>query len=172
MAACYRKDEAADAEIYMDAIAAVLACYPDRVIEKVTDPRYGLPCKCQWLPTVKEVKDACESEMESERAEVRSQRMAADAEAQIAARRAWEASRAKPRPTVEEMKAKYGPNWGLNSEDTEAARERRQKHLDSIAKANRVIFERECEAAGIDPARGVSPSLIKLMQEKRASDAA
>jgi len=29
--------------------------------------------------------------------------------------------------------------------------------------ANRRLFERECAAAGIDPARGVSPSLLKTL---------
>ncbi len=35
--------------------------------------------------------------------------------------------------------------------------------LAKIAKANDVFFARECADAGIDPARGVSPSLLKLL---------
>ena len=42
------------------AIAATLAEYPKEVIEYITDPRTGLPAKLKWLPTVAEVREACE----------------------------------------------------------------------------------------------------------------
>jgi hypothetical protein len=42
------------------AVAATLADYPPDVIEYVTDPRTGLPAKCKWLPSVAEVREACE----------------------------------------------------------------------------------------------------------------
>jgi hypothetical protein len=45
------------------ALAAVLSCYPQPVVYRVTDPRSGLPGRSQWLPTVAEVKAACEAEM-------------------------------------------------------------------------------------------------------------
>lgn len=35
-----------------------------------------------------------------------------------------------------------------------------------IEEANRRVFLRECEAAGVDPALGVSPSLLKTMERK------
>jgi hypothetical protein len=35
--------------------------------------------------------------------------------------------------------------------------------LEKIADANKRMFRRECKAAGVDPARGVSPSLLKLL---------
>lgn len=60
MFACYRKAEATDPEIYAAAVAAVLSDYPQAVIDYVTDPRTGLPVKSKWLPTVFEVKQACE----------------------------------------------------------------------------------------------------------------
>ena len=44
----------------------------------------------------------------------------------------------------------------------------RQKRLEAAAKfteANaRYFFERECRAEGIDPAYGVSPSLLKIIR--------
>jgi hypothetical protein len=33
------------------------------VIDYVTDPRSGLPSSCSFLPTVKEVRDACDARM-------------------------------------------------------------------------------------------------------------
>lgn len=62
MFGCYRKGDANDPDTYTAAVAAILAEYPVEVIKAVTDPRTGLPRKVSWLPTVKEVSDACEDE--------------------------------------------------------------------------------------------------------------
>lgn len=58
---CYRKGDANDPEIYTAAVAATLAEYSQEVVEYVTDPRTGLPAKLKWLPSVAEVREACES---------------------------------------------------------------------------------------------------------------
>ena len=57
---CYRKGDAADPEIYVTAIAAVLERYPARVVEEVSDPRTGIAGRSNWLPTVAEVRTECE----------------------------------------------------------------------------------------------------------------
>lgn len=46
-----------------------------------------------------------------------------------------------------------------------AAADAKQKAvlLGKIAEANDRLFVKECAAAGVDPARGVSPSLLKLL---------
>jgi len=59
---CYRAGDANDPEVYTAAIIAILSDYPDEVQRTVTDPRAGLPARVQWLPTPKEVKDACDAE--------------------------------------------------------------------------------------------------------------
>ncbi len=59
LCACYRKDEAVNPEVYAAAVEAVLSDYPREVIEYVTDPRTGLPKRCAWLPSIKEVHDMC-----------------------------------------------------------------------------------------------------------------
>ena len=64
MFGCYRKAEASDPEIYAAATAAVLSEYPQDVIDFVTDPRTGLPVTSKWLPSVFEVKQACENRRE------------------------------------------------------------------------------------------------------------
>lgn len=56
--ACYRKDEAADPEVYCAAVAAVLGDYPRDVIDYVTDPRTGLPSKQKFLPNIAEISSA------------------------------------------------------------------------------------------------------------------
>ena len=62
MFGCYRKGDANDPDTYTAAVAAVLAEYPAEVIKAVTDPRTGLPRKVSWLPTVKEISDACDAQ--------------------------------------------------------------------------------------------------------------
>ena len=51
----------------MAAVTAVLSRYPRDVIKNVTHPATGLPVKSDFLPTVKEVFDACEGLMQSRR---------------------------------------------------------------------------------------------------------
>ena len=67
----YRKGDAEDPDVYTSAVAAVLAQYPESVVRRVTDPRGGLPGTSQWLPTVHEVRAACEREMAPERERMR-----------------------------------------------------------------------------------------------------
>lgn len=62
MLACYRKDETSNPDEYVAAGAAVLSEYDLVIVDYVTDPRTGMPSKVQWLPTVKEIRDSCESE--------------------------------------------------------------------------------------------------------------
>lgn len=105
---CYRTGDANDPDTYVAAIAATLARYSETIITDVTHPVSGLPSKKSWLPTVKEVFDACEEEDEKVRHAIARERRIRE---QLAAR---EQDDARPRPTMEELKAKYGENWGLN----------------------------------------------------------
>lgn len=57
---CYRMGDANDPEVYTAAIIAIFSDYSEEVMRDVADPRRGLPSKIQWLPTVKEVREACE----------------------------------------------------------------------------------------------------------------
>jgi hypothetical protein len=51
-----------------------------------------------------------------------------------------------------------------------AEAERHQAGLKAIEEANRRVFERECAAAGIDPAAGVSPSLLRALEQDHIPD--
>src|SRR5258706_8668910 len=61
---CYRTGDANDPETYVAAITAILARYPEEGITTVTHPATGLPSKKTWLPSVKEVADACDEALE------------------------------------------------------------------------------------------------------------
>lgn len=103
----------------MAAITAVLAHYPEDIITRVTHPVTGLPSKIGWLPTVKEVHDACD---EAAGPAVRQQQRERQVAELMAEREAIEAQRGQVRPTMEEMKAKYGPDWGLDLDPGKADR--------------------------------------------------
>lgn len=158
---CYRKGDAADPDTYVAAIAAVLSEYPPEIIRRATDPRTGIASQWKWLPAVAEVKEFCEAEMGPVRREQERERLAA------------ERARALPppiedrsaRPTYEELKAAAGPNWGLTSAAASEADKKRQEETRArLERANGIAFERECIAAGVDPARGISPSLLKTLE--------
>lgn len=105
---CYRTGEANDPETYVAAITATLARFSEAIITEVTHPATGLPSRSSWLPTVKEVSEACEALADRvERMRQRDARI----QAQLAARNADEAF---PRTPIEALKAKYGDNWGLS----------------------------------------------------------
>ena len=157
---CYRKGDAADPDTYAAAIAAVLSEYPPEIIRRATDPRIGIASKSKWLPTVAHVKEFCESEFAPVRRQQERDRLAEDR------------ARALPppvddrstRPTYDELKAKAGPNWGLTAVEDDAERSRKAQIKKNIERANQIAFDRECAAAGIDPALGVSPSLLATLK--------
>lgn len=109
---CYRTGDANDPETYVAAVAATLAHFPDDVITSVTHPVTGIPSRLKWLPSVSEVRMACDEAMEPIiRIQQRSERIAQ----QLADREAAERLRSKPRPSIDEMKAKFGPKFGLET---------------------------------------------------------
>lgn len=67
---CYRKGEANDPDVYTAAVAAILAEYPPEIVDFVCDPRTGLPRRRKWLPTIAEIAEACEHQMEYAKAVV------------------------------------------------------------------------------------------------------
>jgi len=58
---CYRKDEAHDPRTYAQAMMLVLSDYPRSVIDHVIDPRTGILGVSKFLPSVSEIKEACEN---------------------------------------------------------------------------------------------------------------
>lgn len=162
LAGCYRKDDAADPETYVTALAAVLAEYSPDIVQRVTDPRSGLPSRVQWLPTVKEVRDECESIGGHRR---RLAEMAAREERQLRERREFEASK-QAKPTFQQLREKYGENWGLQTASPENE-ETKAKRRNTMQLANNRAFEAECISVGWPKDSTVSPSLAALIHAER-----
>lgn len=96
---CFRTGEAHDPKVYVAAAIRVLSEYPVETQRYVTDPGSGLPSKVNWLPTVKEIRDACEDHYGPQR---RAMEREAAERRQFAERKALAAPEG-PRPTYEEL---------------------------------------------------------------------
>jgi hypothetical protein len=58
----YPKGQVDDPDTYAAGIATILAAYPTDVVQQICSP-WGLPTRVKWLPSVYEVKEACEIAM-------------------------------------------------------------------------------------------------------------
>jgi hypothetical protein len=106
---CYRTGDANDPETYVAAVTATLARYPREVITSVTHPVSGIVSEVKWLPSVMEVREACERAMlPIANRIVREKRIAE----QLEARRLEDEENAR-KPTYEQLKAKYGSDFGI-----------------------------------------------------------
>lgn len=159
---CYRRGDANDPETYTAAIAAVLAEYPPDIVMRVSDPRTGMASRCQFLPTLKELRNACEEAIAPRRRQLERQ-------CQIAkqlARRDDEKPR-DHRLSYDELRQEYGPNWGLKPIEDE---EIRAVQFEQIREANTRLLARELEMAGGEHCSGsipVSPTLRKMLQARQ-----
>jgi hypothetical protein len=59
----YRASEANDPEMFIMGATAMLANYPEPIVMKVCDPVRGLPSTSKFLPSIAEIREACEREM-------------------------------------------------------------------------------------------------------------
>lgn len=57
---CYRRNDANDPLTFTAAVTAVLAQFPREVVEHVTDPVSGIASQIQWLPSIAEIRKACD----------------------------------------------------------------------------------------------------------------
>lgn len=134
------------------------------VIEYVTDPRTGIASEIKWVPNIAEIRIACVKA---------ATRMVELAKPSIKfERKAYAPPVKMPSGTSYfEMFAKHGRPVGFfeNPDDQwnhgrkvmpQAEAELKKSDLVAI---NKKIFERECNAAGVDPAKGVSPSLLNIL---------
>lgn len=103
---CYRKGDAEEPEIYAAAVASVLATYPQEIAYRVTDPRTGLAGRSQWLPTVAEVRAACEAEMAPTRAAEARLRRQAETEAVLTGPAASRVSAARWKDVSDRLESK------------------------------------------------------------------
>lgn len=141
---CYRAGDSSDPDTYIRAVTAVFGEYPIEVVKGVCDPRMGLPAKSKWLPTIFEIKEACEDEMVPILRRQREEQLDADR------RRALSAPDV-PRPPLD--REKHGPNWGLN--------------LDAQKKTAELSLDDMCKQAGIsrDEFEAINAKAEKFMKK-------
>ncbi|MGY3479513.1 hypothetical protein [Bradyrhizobium ottawaense] len=100
--------EVHDPEVFVAAVIRIFRHFSTDVLRQVCDPSVGLPVKLKWFPKLFEIKAECNA-----------------VSAEFAHRerlKNWGKSIAPPenregRPTIDELKAKYGPNWGILQEE-------------------------------------------------------
>lgn len=151
---------------YIGSLASVLCQYPRLVSVRCADPLRGVSRETKFLPTVADLVVFCERETAPLRRDcAREDRISA----QLAARNEG--------PPHSESLLEKTHAW-LDRRDPDAVEltsigdqtlaSRKAATLDQIKDANNRVFARDCERAGIDPTRGVSPSLLKALEEKRS----
>ena len=59
---CYHKSNVAEPEIFAAGAAAILSKFPADIAATVTDPRTGLAGRLKFVPTLAEIREACERE--------------------------------------------------------------------------------------------------------------
>lgn len=153
---CYRTGDANDPDTYVAAVAATLSRFPMEVITEVTHPASGLPTKLKWLPSVQEVYEACMSAWEPIKQRIAREKRIKD---QLAARVEQDQSRVN-RPSYDELKAKYGENWGIE----QPIRKDCKADQKALAAAQERV-RREYAAIGKEPpsALALSPTALKAM---------
>ncbi len=96
-------------DVYIGGVASVLFDYPPEIVRRAVDPRRGLAVCFPYPPNLADLKGWCEKESEPLRREIEAQAR------RDAARRSLPAptQARNTRPTLEQLREKYGPNWGI-----------------------------------------------------------
>lgn len=173
---CYRKDEAHDPETYCSAVAATLSEFPRQVVDFVTDPRTGIPSSSKWLPNVAEVREACVTQ--AKRLELGSQPRVRFTRYDLPEKPPGDLFVGIDRPRYAQMSERLDkePDQGRRERGgiwiPSAWYEQRAVPMDqeALIRASREHFKRECREEGIDPAGGISPSLLKTIGEKNVHE--
>lgn len=156
---CYRKGEANDPDIYAGAVALMLTQYPVSVVLDVTSPLTGIAAKSIWLPSVAEVREACEEAM----GPIDRQR-----EQRRVEREQFESRTALDIPAEERERVRAGLQElsdRLNKEASDRDQEMRGRVGTASSTFNAEDIEASYRAAGQEPQRAggmlVSRSLLK-----------
>lgn len=103
----FRADQYSDPEGYLTSLGLVLEQYPNEVIVYITDPRSGVQRHLKWPPTISEIVEACDARVSEIKRSERYLNWGRNDPLAIEPPR-------ENRPSLEEMKAKYGDSWGLS----------------------------------------------------------
>lgn len=109
----WRTDQYPDPDGYMVSLGAVLEQYPDEVVLYVSDPRTGVQRASKWPPTISEIVSALDTRVSELARKKRFENWGKNETQLIEPPRG-------DRLSLDELKAKYGENWGLTSLDKQA----------------------------------------------------
>jgi hypothetical protein len=141
----------------------LFSSYPLQVVEAVLSPISGIPAKYKFFPSIAEVKSELEERYAPILRAIERERACNQTISHLRI-----AGPVAPRPTLEELRAKYGPRWGLREVEEDAdAVERRQRRAAMSERGNRIVLEHYCREAGVDPDRGYSPALEKVLKKSK-----
>ena len=104
----YRRDQYDDPESFMASLGMVFEDYPNEVICYVTDPRTGVQRHSKWPPTISEVVAALDNRAAGLKRQERYRNWGKNEPLMLEGPQA-------EKPTLEEMQAKYGKDWGLGA---------------------------------------------------------
>ena len=159
---CYRTGEANDPGTFVAAITAILARYPEEVITAVTHPA-NLPSKKDWLPTVREVVEACDEVMEPIiQQQARTKRIKEQMEAR------WRIDNGI-KPTMRQLKERFGENWGISPPTPVLSAEQKAAENAKALDRESARVRAEYERAGINPPASkwaLSLAARRLMEEQ------
>lgn len=111
LAGQFRRSEADDPDTFIASWTLVMQDFPPMVLDHVCHPAKGLAIRSHWMPTVKEVREACIEHFSLLIARWRNE---------TTPRIEYRKPTPPPEPrekrlSLEELKAKHGPTWGIDS---------------------------------------------------------
>jgi hypothetical protein len=132
-----------DPTVFVPALAAMLASFPQDIVQAVTDPVRGIASEQNWVPTLAELRHACEVRL-------RPRQEKAKREAEL---RRTQAMLAPPPPATAEQRERAVAKW----EAEKAARARQ---------ARKYVAERTAEEMRETPLPALSPHLVEATLAK------
>lgn len=112
--ASYRRADYDDPDGFIASMGMVLSQYPEDVVIYVTRPETGIQRRIKFPPTIPEIVEACDQRVAELARHQRFQNWGKENDVLAIEDRS-------PRPSMEDLKAKYGPDWGLTLEEPKQA---------------------------------------------------
>jgi hypothetical protein len=131
---------ASDPQIFMAGVVELLSGYPAWVADRILSPKHGLPAHHTFLPSIKEIRERCEDEFKAHRY-AREFEQTSDALRLKYSAPQLAGPPPAPRPTYDELKAKYGPNWGLSAEKVQTKKRGADLTIDDMCRQAGVTRE-------------------------------
>jgi hypothetical protein len=153
---------------YIGALSAALMEYPRQIALQCAEPLKGVCRETRFLPEIADIVAWCEPRTNEMRRpideEERDRAFAARRRQMAEEAQRWEEVR-KRRLSADEMKAKYGPSWGISQPAEDPVL--REANARLLAEGNERELLRQYAAAGLEPQRAsdgtpISLSLVKL----------